>query len=365
MHVVGHQGPRLGQGSRTTTEQTVEHAHPAEPGHDADGNGHVAEPCFGTWLGDDGTELAYARVDLLPVCGRVMVFLHGIGSYGALYYHMAEGLAGSVDAVYFPDMRGHGRSGGRRGDLVSRQQVLSDVAHIIKAVQEQHPEDTVVLAGESMGGLFALAYAAESPDSVDGLILAAPAVKLNTRRLRTRDSIRRGWEGLMGGAGAAPGGGIPITGGLEGEEPRDPAFVEMTISDPLVLQSVSLRYLLTLWGFLFNWSSRYPSRLSHITPVSAERVARKGIRNVAGGLAKRTEGPLPMLVLHGGADVVIDKRATRRLADAVPGAVYVEFPDAWHNLFSDPDSDEVLGVIRVWLEAVEPGQRPCADPREG
>ncbi len=331
------------------------HAHPAEPGHDADGHQHAIEPCFGTWLGDDGTKLAYARVDLPVKCGRVMVFLHGIGSYGALYYHVAEGLTGSLDAVYFPDMRGHGHSGGARGDLVSRHQVLSDIAHIIKAVQEQHPEDTVVLAGESMGGLFALAYAAEAPDSVDALLLAAPAIKLNTRRLRTRDSMRRGWEALIGQDRSATRGEIPITGGLPDEEARDPRFVELTLNDPLVLQSVSVKYLLTLLGFLFNWSTRYPSRLTRITPVSAERVARSGIRQIAGGLAKRREGPMPMLVLHGGADVVIDKAATRRLADAVPGAVYVEFPHAWHNLFSDPATDEVLAVIRVWLDAVQPG----------
>ena len=146
--------------------------------------------------------------------------MHGIGGYGGMYYHMAEGLSGAVDAVYFPDVRGHGRSGGRRGDLVSRAQVLDDIGTIISHVRAEHPDHAIVLAGESMGGLFALAYAASSPDSVDGLILAAPALKLQTRRFRTRDSIRRGWQGLMNRDHSGAFGGIPVTGGLT-DEARD------------------------------------------------------------------------------------------------------------------------------------------------
>jgi alpha-beta hydrolase superfamily lysophospholipase len=336
-----------------TTSEPKPHAHPAEGWHAADGHSHTTEPTFGSWLGTDGVALAYARVDLPGDTGRVLVFMHGIGGYGGMYYHMAEGLAGAVDAVYFPDVRGHGRSGGPRGDLVSRAQVLDDMAGVIAHVHEEHPDHAIVLAGESMGGLFALAYAAKAPDSVDGLVLAAPALKLQTRRLRTRESIQRGWEGLMGAGQAGSFGGIPVTGGLPDEEPRDASFVRLTTTDPLILQSVSIKYLLVLWGFIWNWQGRYPSRLKDLSPSRIGYVSRAGIRSLAGGISKRDEGPLPVLVLQGGADAVMDRRAARRMADSVPGGVYVEFPNAWHNLFSDPDSGEVLAVMREWLPVVD------------
>jgi acylglycerol lipase len=331
------------------------HAHPAEGWHAADGHSHTTEPTFGSWLGTDGVALAYARVDLASDTGRVLVFMHGIGGYGGMYYHMAEGLTGAVDAVYFPDVRGHGRSGGKRGDLVSRAQVLDDIASVIAQVREEHPGHAVVLAGESMGGLFALAYASTAPDSIDGLVLAAPALKLQTRRLRTRASLRRGWEGLMGAGRSGSFGEIPVTGGLPDEEPRDPSFIRLATTDPLMLQSVSLKYLLVLWGFIWNWHGRYPTRLHDLAPSRVGYVSRVGIRSMAGGIATRAAGPLPVLVLQGDADAVVDPSAARRFADSVPGAVYVEFPDAWHNLFSDPDSEEVLGAMRVWLDFVEAG----------
>ena len=54
---------------------------------------------LGSVLAHDGTPLSCARVDLGDDTGRVLVFLHGIGSYGGLYYHMAEPLRGAVDTV--------------------------------------------------------------------------------------------------------------------------------------------------------------------------------------------------------------------------------------------------------------------------
>ena len=208
---------------------------------------HSATPAAAASLGGvilgnvaahDGTDLSYARIDLGGVTGRVLVFLHGIGSHGAFYYHMAEPLRGTVDAVYFPDLRGHGRSKGIRGHLVGRDSILRDIRSVVDAVRADHPGSDIVLGGESMGGLLSLGFAADQRDSIDALVLAAPALKLNTRRLRSRDSLRRGMEGLRpsGGARKSRRSGIPVTGAMPDEVPRDPAFIRATQADPLVLE---------------------------------------------------------------------------------------------------------------------------------
>jgi lysophospholipase len=308
------------------------------------------EPVLVTFTGAGGVTLSCARVDLGEETGRVMVFFHGIGSYGALYYHMAEGLAEAVDHVYYPDLRGHGRSGGKRGDLGPRRQVLADIGAIVDGVRAAHPRDAIVLAGESMGGLLSLAYASERPDTVDGLVLAAPALKLSSRRMGSIDSIRRGWVGLFGTTGSGPA-GIPVTGGFPGEVPRDERFVELTMSDPLVLQSVSLRYLATLGSFIFLWPARYAQALTEATGGKSRRVPDGG-HKMAQSLASRGGGPLPVLIVQGGKDQVMDITAPRRFAEMVPSAEYVEFPEAWHNLFSDPDSPRVLATISEWVGAL-------------
>lgn len=312
------------------------------------------EPRFVSITGAGGVPLTLARIDVASDTGRVLLFLHGIGSYGALYYHIAEGLADAVDSVYFPDLRGHGRSGGTRGDLGSPSQVLEDIGCMVAAVRDEHPGAAVVLAGESMGGLLALAYSAERPDTLDGLILAAPALGLNTRQLASRESIRRGLATMFDPSA----GQIPVTGGVPGQKPRDLRFVEMTTRDPLVQQSVSLKYLATLGVFIFNWPTRYARALRQLTVgtseahrESAPEVDKKAL---AEGLAGREAGPLPVLLLQGGKDMVVDRAASRRLADIVPSTEFVEFPEAWHNLFSDPEAPRVLAVMTEWIHDLPP-----------
>ena len=310
---------------------------------------------LGTVPTHDGKELSFARVDLGEDTGRVLVFIHGIGSYGGLYYHMAEPLRGAVDSVYFPDMRGHGRSNGQRGDLVGRSSVIRDIRSIVDAVHAAHPGSDLILGGESMGGLMSLGFAADQPDSIDALVLAAPALKLNTRRLRSRDAIKRGIEGLRPSAKDAgkERSGIPVTGSMPDEEPRDPAFVLATEGDPLVMKSVSIKYLLVLATFIWNWGGRYPRRLA--SALTGDPDGSDGRLPKPGPLSGRKGGPLPVLILQGGADVVLDPAGARRLNELIPQAEYAEFDESWHNLFWDPESPRVLARMAEWLKGLRHG----------
>ena len=261
---------------------------------------------------------------------------------------MAEPLRGAVDAVYFPDLRGHGRSHGVRGDLIGRRSLIRDIRSIVDKVRAEHPGADVVLGGESMGGLLSLGFAADQPEAIDALVLAAPALKLNTRRLRSRDSIRRGIEGLRPSAKDSGGrSGIPVTGSMHDEVPRDPAFAVTTEADPLVLKSVSLKYLLVLATFIWNWGGRYPRRLA--AALGGGPDAEAGLPTL-GPLPGRRGGPLPVLILQGGADEVLDPAGARRLNDLIPQAEYVEFDESWHNLFWDPESPRILARMAEWLK---------------
>jgi alpha-beta hydrolase superfamily lysophospholipase len=326
-----------------------------EPASNSDTAGDSVRVGEGVVLGRvptrDGTELSYARVDLGEGTGRVLVFIHGIGSYGGLYYHMAEPLRGAVDAVYFPDLRGHGRSHGVRGQLIGRNSVIRDMRAIVDAVQAEHPGSDVVLGGESMGGLLSLGFAADQPDSIAALVLAAPALKLNTRRLRSMDSIRRGFEGLRPSArGSAPKpSGIPVTGSMPGEVPRDPGLHAANEGDPLVLQTVGIRYLLVLGTFIWNWAGRYPRRIAAALGGIADG---EGLLPDPRPISGRKGGPLPVLILQGGADLVLDPAGARRLNDLIPQAEYAEFDESWHNLFWDPESPRVLARMAEWLHGL-------------
>ncbi|HYN17981.1 MAG TPA: alpha/beta fold hydrolase, partial [Actinomycetes bacterium] len=66
----------------------------------------------------DGVELHYQRwsSERSPPWA-VVVFLHGIASHGGWFAETAADLSEQGVAVYAPDRRGSGRSGGPRGHL--------------------------------------------------------------------------------------------------------------------------------------------------------------------------------------------------------------------------------------------------------
>lgn len=122
----------------------------------------------------DGTPLA---VRVYPSeAETVIVAVHGSSGSGRYYLPIARYLSEHRTAtVYAVDLRGHGLSGGRRGDVDYVGQLEDDVADILTIVRSRHPAARIVMMGHSAGGGLAVRYAAaERKPVVDGYILLAP-----------------------------------------------------------------------------------------------------------------------------------------------------------------------------------------------
>ncbi|MCR5890892.1 alpha/beta hydrolase [Hymenobacter sp. J193] len=101
--------------------------------------------------------------------------LHGVGASGAALHEAAGRLQQATGAeVYALDLRGHGRSAGRAGDVDYIGQYADDVADVAAALRRDKPRGKLVLAGHSMGGGIALLYGQQASPRVDGLLLLAP-----------------------------------------------------------------------------------------------------------------------------------------------------------------------------------------------
>jgi alpha-beta hydrolase superfamily lysophospholipase len=135
----------------------------------------------------DNIRLAYrAFVPSKPVA--IVVFYHGSGANsGAGYIPIGEALSEHYDiATYLPDIRGHGLSGGRRGDTPTVQQVFTDTTSLIQYIRKQYPTTPLFLGGHSAGAGLVIDYA-NSPhhESVAGYLFVCPDFgrKSNTVRL--------------------------------------------------------------------------------------------------------------------------------------------------------------------------------------
>src|ERR671919_959749 len=92
-------------------------------------------------IASDGVNLHYLRWS----SGRsppwaVIIFLHGIASHAGWFGETAADLNRQGVAVYGPDRRGSGRSGGPRGHLDRYQRPLDDLDQILRLVAAERPE---------------------------------------------------------------------------------------------------------------------------------------------------------------------------------------------------------------------------------
>lgn len=130
----------------------------------------------------DGVELSVTIFEPTTSAGMALVFYHGGGAYsGAGYQYLARGLAEDFGiTVYLPDIRGHGTSGGARGDAPSKEQVWYDVDTVLEFVAKREPSSKLILGGHSSGGGLVVnyaTYAAGKTDNaidIEGYILVSP-----------------------------------------------------------------------------------------------------------------------------------------------------------------------------------------------
>jgi len=124
----------------------------------------------------DGVKMAYYATKAAdPIAS--LVFLHGGGAYsGGGYQYMAKGLAVKHRvSVYLMDIRGHGNSGGPRGDSPTVDQVWQDVQTFCEFVQADSPRLPLYLGGHSSGSGLVLNYLSwrKNPDMA-GYIFVSP-----------------------------------------------------------------------------------------------------------------------------------------------------------------------------------------------
>jgi acylglycerol lipase len=271
---------------------------------------------MGVFLAADGVRLFYQR--WLPEETRaVLVIAHGLGEHSGRYTNVIDALAGRGIAVAALDHRGHGKSGGLRGHLGAWSWYVRDLERFIdEVIRPAHPDLPLLLLGHSMGGPIAQLFALGRPTELAGLILSssaciptvdAPAVKKAAARLLSR---------------AMP--ALSMSSGLDPAQiSTDPAVVARYVEDPLVHDRVTPR-----------WYTEF----------------------VAAGaecLARARELSLPLLVFHGGGDLIVSPESSRRIhaAAASTDKTHHEYDGLYHETMNEVAGKRglVLDQLRDWI----------------
>jgi alpha-beta hydrolase superfamily lysophospholipase len=253
---------------------------------------------------------------------RILLCIQGLGGHGGYYEELACQLALEGTIVVAPDLRGHGRSEGVRGDSDSFDRYLLDIHTAVTWASTRWPDTPIVVLGESMGASIAIQYVAGGQYCahhipITGLVLVSPV--LSSAIHPAVGEVIHFMRSLL----IAPKRPSIAVTGREELGCRDAGFNALLRADPLFVRLVSVRFLtrLTLW---LRQSKR-----------------------------KALQIKLPLLVLLGGRDYVARRSGTSAFLRRVPAREQriVTFPQAYHCLLRDPDTPVIVRVLGAWLAA--------------
>ena len=274
----------------------------------------------GSMTGMGDACLAYARWEHPSPRGRVVI-AHGYGEHGERYAHTAGWLNREGWSVSAMDHRGFGRSGGIRGDSRGIRGPVEDLTLFLRqerahdAGREPLP---LVLLGHSFGGLVALLVLLWHPETLAGLILTSPAVKL--RELPVSLKLLQAFC-----AWVMPHRPLAVPGN-KSLVCSDPAMVQRYREDPLCHSLVTA-------GFLTGLA--------------------EGRREL---LTFGAELDRPILLLEAGRDSVVDPDGAEPLWSAIrPGLLERHRMDGFfHEILHDLGRADAEQLIGQWLGRLFP-----------
>tara|TARA_A100001391_G_scaffold189999_1_gene161969 strand:- start:16484 stop:17332 length:849 start_codon:yes stop_codon:yes gene_type:complete len=243
-----------------------------------------------------------------------LVALHSFGDHDDAFNLAAPALARAGYTVYAFDQAGFGERTLEDGRWAGEDRLVADAAAMVRQAARQQPGRPLYLLGESLGGAVAMLVAARHPElPVEGLILAAPAVREGIR-------LRYGWNVLIAAAATlAP--GYKLTVDRPPDDPRlAPAAARRLADDPRVMRRVRMD---AYWGLI-----KLADNASDAAPSLT----------------------LPTLVLYGGLDTSVPAVGIERLNQHLgERGDYRYFPDGPHLLLQGRHWPAVVEAIEQWL----------------
>ena len=247
----------------------------------------------------NGIELAYERRGK----GTPLMLIHGYPLDHSIWNEVAAQLENDFDLI-LPDLRGFGES-----TPVEMPYAISDIANDLAALLDSLGVEQTALAGHSMGGYVALAFAKAFPQRVSGLALvssqaAADAPERKEGRYKTAADVAQK--------------GVQIVVDAMTDKLSSQQVVQDGIRPLIEKQSVA-----------------------GVTGALKAMAEREDLTSFVSAFGR------PLVLIHGDADALIPIDRAREIKALVPSANLVELAGAGHMPMMEMPKETALALKKL------------------
>ncbi len=241
----------------------------------------------------------------------IVVAVHGIGEHSGCYNQWGEKFIDQSIGFLSFDLRGHGRSDGKRGHA-SLKNLENDLKTVIKYTRKRFPKIPVILFGHSMGGQIVLSYAMSKGVKVQGIITSSPWLKLENPPASWLIKLVKIVSRIMPSFTAST--------GIKANRLTSGASTKSTKTDPLMHKKISVKLFTDL------------------------------LENGENILRNKHRLNVPLLMMYGDADRLSSYRAGKSFAQNA--GKYTEFKlwkGMYHDLYNDTGNEAVFQYVMNWI----------------
>jgi alpha-beta hydrolase superfamily lysophospholipase len=264
----------------------------------------------------DDTEIFFQTWSKDEPAQGTLVITHGMAEHSDCYHPLAKMLAENNWHVVGWDLRGHGRSEGKRGYVRDFAYFKKDMDVLAKMLKRQSkiPTSPFVLFGHSMGGLITLQYLLEAQDKPDAATLSSPALGLAIQVPPLKEKVAHiaaKWLPTL-----TLNNEIKYT-----DLSRDEKMVQGYAKDTLRHDKISP-------GLFLGMQDAFKEVADH-----AEQIT------------------IPCLFQISGDDRVVSAEAAREVFSKLPNKKnqLLVYPDSYHEIYNDLDRDTVIADLKKFL----------------
>lgn len=262
----------------------------------------------------DGTNLYFKEWIPNSNVKAVICLVHGLGDHSGWFKDLINYFNASGFAVLAFDLRGHGKSQGKRGHIPSYEAIMSDIDILLSFGKEHFKTLPLLLYGHSFGGNQVLNYALRRHPNIAGVMASAPWLSLcsNPSKLKLYsifllDKICPTFlvDNVVNEAALS----------------HNPKLSAAYSSDPLVHSFITARL----------FTNAYKTGLWAIEHAS--------------------EFDIPLLLFHGGADKITSASASKAFAKNVPTdlCTFKLWDGLYHSLHNEISNQDIFSHIVNWI----------------